>query len=359
MNLPTELYVKIFEQSKLNDRIEMSYVSKLFNQLNNRVEYTRRVILSDIEFIPEYITNIKIIFDDFEDWWFCEYLNKFQQIKFLNLSKTEATYDNFIDLNLRQLESLSLNVSDFSQELIDPEETSYYDIRYMFNYSRPYYIPFDLRIDSFPQLRKLQIDYDAPMKLERSLTGRIEYFPDLLRQLSSLKSLKLKLHKNLDNDNLEKLSNIDNIKELKLINCSIQKNGFKHFKNFKNLKKLTLYHLLHFRDIKTLGSLKIKELKIICADDISIKNLGNLERMKNLRSIYLHSNLEQSKINKLICLSKFPKLRRLTLTVKEFDMIELLKKLTNIERINLITFGSMSSQERLNLEQIKNLKILH
>jgi hypothetical protein len=58
MNLPTELYARIFEHLRLNDRIEISNVSKLFNQLNRSINYTRQVSISKMIEFPEYIVNI-------------------------------------------------------------------------------------------------------------------------------------------------------------------------------------------------------------------------------------------------------------------------------------------------------------
>jgi hypothetical protein len=225
MDLPTELYVKIFDQSKLNDRIEMSYVSQLFNQLNRETSFQRIIQLKNVISIPLYIIAIKFEFSIpiFK-------LKKSIQIKHLDLRKCSLGSCDLAYMNLPYLETLLVGRVSFIGDLLPTDDTNE-ELKSVGCHIK----------SSFIYLKEFAITFNESSEI---------YFK-LIEQLSHLKSLRLTFIRNVNGNK------INNIVELKLISCNIDDDGLTHLRNFKNLEYLNLYKI-HFEDLRSLGHLKIK-----------------------------------------------------------------------------------------------------
>jgi hypothetical protein len=312
MDLPTELYSRIFEQSKLSDRIEMSYVSKLFNQLNNRVEYSREIICEQILELPEYIVNVKL-------YSISEPPDKKIHFKYLDLRRFFWGIESFSRLNAPCLERLRL------KDCISKDLSLIID-----------------HIKSFLNLKELSICF----------SNSSDQYLTLIRELHHLKSLKLTFKNNVNDEELEILSGIDNIKRLKLINCNI--NNLNTLNEFKNLKRLELSRV-NLKNFNTIEGLKIKELKI---DNLEEKELLHLKRFPKLKSLIISVNVTTD----IILLRRLKRLKKLELVLNLFVFgrvqVEIIKSLTNVKHLGLRFTNTIDSKEVHFLKKLKNLKYL-
>lgn len=311
--LPGELYIKIFEQLKLNDRIMMGFVSNLFNQLNNSCEYKERINLKKYYFLPKYITNVKFL-SSFN----IKKLNNLTHIKHLNLNDIGVKHNHFVKLKLPCLRSLSLKkvMEKYEQELISKH------------------------IKTFTELRKLSIVF-----IEES-----KYHVEFLQELSHLDSIKVGFCNCRQNIDLEKLSSIENIKEIQLV--ITKTTDVIHFKKFKNLKRLYLYDF----KLQDLGELNIKKLKLINIYGEWTDNLDYLKGLKNLESLIMSFERKDNFHN----LTKLKNLNRLKLIADYAtpDLAKSFNELNNIKHLSLELMEDNDSDEMEYLIDLNNLKSL-
>jgi hypothetical protein len=322
MSLPNELYVKIFEKLKLKEKIKLSSVSKLFNQLNSTIEHSKQIKLMTAVEVPEYITNIKL----YSDQNFNR-LKQSNQIKKLDISRVLVPYKVFNSMNLQNVESLTLRRLAFNGENIDTSVLV-------------------SRIKRISKLRKLSLLFDEEP----------ETYLEFINQISHSVSLKLRFDGNVKAEDLECLSRFDNIIELNLIDCFLCDKDLVHLEKFKNLKKLTLpgtgYNLeFTLKDIK---GLKIRELKIDCIQE---EKVYRLKKFPELRSL----DLTIENLNGLIFLDKVKKLKKLKLNLHFIFFTKLnvkIIKLLNVKHLKLNITSNLCSSDVHLLKKLKNLKSL-
>jgi hypothetical protein len=317
MNLPTELYVRIFDQSKLNDRIQMSNVSKLFNRLHEQVEYSGQIKLIEVINLPKNITNVKFLLESN-----IENLNSLTHIKHLDLKEVDH-YNDFTQLKLTRLKSLSL-------DMLMTKDT---------------YISNVQQIKSFTELERLSVTF----------IFNSNYHLEFFQELSHLDSIEANFVCCANDQDLEKLSRLQNIKRLGLLECSVTQQGLLHLRNFEKLERLNLNDI-YPEDFKNLGELKIKRLEFknkrkYTIDLNQFKGLKKLERL----SLRFNQNYDHKQLNKLNNLDSLIKLELFVDRVT-VDLAHALNQLTNIKYLSLNSLNEISYEDFENLKYISKLK---
>lgn len=325
MVLPTELYARIFEQMSLYDRIQMSNVSNCFNELNDRVEYTRQISTSEIVEFPKYIVNIE--FTNFYNGPDVKILNKLIQIKKFNIDYIDS---NTIQIcNLLYLESLKI-------------ESFYFDDKH--------HQKFVEDIKSLKYFKKLMISFSE---------NRETKIIDFCNHLTHLKSLKIGIDdQNITEELLINLSRVENIKELRLTDCYIDKyDTLLHLNKFKNLKSLYLIdvYVSDYNNFKFLENLRLKKLDI----NISVNqtDLIYLEKLKELKSLSINID-RNTKIEVLLFLNKLNNLRKIKINISQELNFDTIKYLNEVKKLHICIYNDVSLERIKCLTELNNLKSL-
>lgn len=326
MYLPTELYPRIFEYLRLNDRIKISNVSNFFNQLNEKVEYSYQVTFNEMVKFPEYIVNIKL---DIIPWTtqYSEFLNEMNQIKKLDITPMNLDTEDFNRLKLPSLEVLYLDQCE--------NDSDDFNILSILE-----------RVKSFAQLKELSI----------SMNEMDETHFEFIRELSHLESIKLTINDNMINEDLENLSNIDNIKELDLHSCDITES--EHFRRFKNLKKLNIHENCVIDLIYNLQNSEIKYLTLSHNALFSCDDFIHFQSMKRLKSLELFPT---KFLFGLIHLKRLKSLTTLILSPSEMSLtlIAILNELQSLQHLKLIfDCENYRDKDLIYIKELKKLETL-
>jgi hypothetical protein len=281
----------------------MSNVSKLFNQLNNRVEWNREVKIKTLKKLPSYLVNIRLLFIP-------EMFNIPSHLKRINMKDCVMELVIFLQLNLTNIESLN-----FPDIYLSNDE----DI--VINH-----------IKSFVLLKQLSIKiHNLPIQF--------------IKELSHLKSLKIEFDDTeVDDYSADTLSKMQNIKEIKFFECSFKHGVLKQLKRLKHLNKLSLINC-DINDFEAIGKVKIKKLRIYN------KKSNGLNELKLSNSSYDHIHISDLKELKYL-----KKLKIFISIVKPY--VNFFQEILNVEKLSLLLQDEIPISELHHLVEIKNLKTI-
>lgn len=337
---PNELYVRIIDKLDLDDRIEMTSISKRFNELLQVVEYKNQIRLTKIETFNINLTNLII---DFPLKTYFDQLKNVKKLRFVN--KKKPNFD--ILKRLTYCEEINFKNCNFvNDKTID-------DI-------------LELKYIKKLNLRGCELDDDSSVKVFemknlRELTFEFEELSsDVIEQLQHLKKIEVNSGF-IAEETLELLTLYDHVKELQ---CFPQRYYFKYFERMKNLKKLKCYTTT-ISSTKIDLLMKIQNLKSITLSNCSFKEDLYLSKMNNLRKLKIvHSR--RININNIREILNIPKLktfclhtynRELFASLIEMSKTDEFKKFNKIERVKM--YIEKPTEELISaLGRIENLEKL-